>query len=115
MNVKSIVARVVKKSDGALKITGAAWCDGSTPLKSVELKIDDGEWRSVDVDTSHNNDFAWKFWSYEWKDAPAGEHTLVSRAIDVRGRIQPSSEDPEIKLKQTYWEANQQYPRKIKL
>jgi hypothetical protein len=39
----------------------------------------------------------------------------VSRAIDREGRIQPAFEDPEIKLKRTYWEANQQWPRKLRL
>ncbi len=114
MNVKSIVARVVKRPDHSLKITGAAWTDG-TQLKAVEVKIDDGPWQPAQLDQSHHNHFAWTFWSLDWREAPAGEHTLVSRAIDSRGRIQPSADDPEIKLKQTYWEANQQYPRKIKV
>jgi len=38
-----------------------------------------------------------------------GEHTVVSRAIDQEGRIQPSPEEAAIKLKRTYWEANQQW------
>jgi hypothetical protein len=56
----------------------------------------------------------WKFWTYEWKDASPGEHTLVSRATDAKG-VQPASTDPFIKLKKTYWEANQQYPRRVKI
>ena len=40
---------------------------------------------------------------------------MVSRAIDEEGRVQPASDDPAIKLKKTYWEANQQWPRKIKI
>jgi hypothetical protein len=62
-----------------------------------------------------DNRHAWTFWSADWKGAQPGEHTLVSRATDARGAVQPTAEDPVIKLKQTYWEANQQWPRKIKI
>ena len=59
--------------------------------------------------------FTWRFWSYDWRDAKEGEHTLVSRAIDARGRVQPAADDPSIKNKKTYWEANQQWPRKVRI
>ena len=112
MNLKSMVARAVKRKDGTIRISGAAWSDG-TPLKSVELKIDDGTWMPTVV--GEQQKYTWTFWSYDWKSAPEGEHTLVSRAIDVKGRVQPAADDPAIKLKKTFWEANQQYPRKIKI
>jgi hypothetical protein len=63
------------------------------------------------LDSAH----AWKFWSIDWHDAMPGEHTLVSRATDARGKVQPAGDDPLITMKKTYWEANQQYPRKIKI
>jgi DMSO/TMAO reductase YedYZ molybdopterin-dependent catalytic subunit len=113
MNLKSIVASVMRLADGRLRIAGAAWNDG-TPLKAVELKIDDGPWIVTQIGEGAGSDYCWKFWSYDWKDAAAGEHTLVSRAIDARG-IQPAATDPAIAMKRTYWEANQQYPRKIKI
>ena len=112
MNIKSMVARAVRRKDGVIRISGAAWSDG-TPLKSVELKIDNGEW--IPTTLGEQQKYTWTFWTYDWKDAPAGEHTLVSRATDEKGRVQPTADDPWIKLKKTYWESNQQYPRKIKL
>ncbi|HEV8605599.1 MAG TPA: sulfite oxidase [Tepidisphaeraceae bacterium] len=112
MNVKSMVARAVRRKDGTIRFTGAAWSDG-TPLKSVELKIDDAAWTPTLLGEQQKH--TWTFWIYDWKDAPAGEHTIVSRAIDAKGRVQPSADDPSIKLKKTFWEANQQYPRKIKI
>jgi len=112
MNIKSMVARAVRQKDGTIRISGAGWSDG-TPLKSVELKIDDGPWISTTL--GEQQKYTWTFWSYDWKDAPAGEHSLVSRATDEKGRVQPTADDPWIKLKKTYWESNQQYPRRIKL
>jgi DMSO/TMAO reductase YedYZ molybdopterin-dependent catalytic subunit len=112
MNVKSIVARASRKKDGTMRVSGAAWTDG-TPLKSVKIQIDGGDWAATQL--AEQKKYTWTFWTYDWKDAEAGEHTLVSRATDEKGRVQPTADDPFIKLKKTYWEANQQYPRKIKL
>ena len=114
LNVKSIVARVVRRADGTLRISGAAWTDG-TPLKSVELKIDDGRWISTRLDDRRHSKYAWTHWHYDWTNPGSGEHSLVSRATDAHGTVQPSADDPRIKLKKTYYEANQQYPRKISL
>ena len=114
IDVKSIVARVVRRSDGILRVSGAAWTDG-TPLKKVELKIDDGSWMTVQLDKKGQAKYAWTFWSCDWKKPEPGDHTLVSRAADAEGRVQPAADDPAIKLKKTYWEANQQYPRKIRI
>jgi DMSO/TMAO reductase YedYZ molybdopterin-dependent catalytic subunit len=114
MDVKSIVARAVRRSDGAVRLSGAAWTDG-TPLRAVEVKIDDGEWLPASLARSPSAKYAWTFFSFDWRKPPPGEYTVVSRAIDREGRIQPMAEDPEIRLKRTYWEANQQWPRKIRI
>jgi DMSO/TMAO reductase YedYZ molybdopterin-dependent catalytic subunit len=114
MNLKSIVGRVTRRPDGNVRVSGAAWSDG-TPLKGVELRIDDGPWTPTRLGEGKEQPHCWTFWSWEWRNPPAGEHTLVSRAIDARGRIQPAKDDPAILLKKTYWEANQQYPRRIAL
>ncbi len=84
MNVKSLVARVTRRPDGVVRVMGAAWADG-TPIKGVEVKIDDGGWLPARLDEQHADPFCWQFWSLEWKDAKPGEHTLVS-AGDRRKR-----------------------------
>ena len=112
MNVKSLVGRVTRLPNGAIRVNGAAW--GSEPITSVELKIDDGPWLQAALDEKNDQPYCWRFWSYDWKNAGSGEHTLVCRATDRKGRVQPAATDDAIKLKKTYWEANQQYPRRIK-
>jgi DMSO/TMAO reductase YedYZ molybdopterin-dependent catalytic subunit len=114
MDVKSIIARAVRLNDGTVRLTGAAWGDG-TPIKAVEVKVDDGPWRPAKIDRTPKDKYTWRFFTFDWRQPGAGEHKVVSRAIDEEGRVQPSAEDPEIKLKKTYWEANQQWPRKIKI
>jgi hypothetical protein len=114
MNLKSVVARVTKRPSGGFHVSGAAWNDGA-PIKSVELKIDDGAWTPVPFQFDAKQRYAWQFWAFDWKDAKPGEHTLVSRATDIHGKVQPAPDDPFITMKKTYWEANQQAVRKIKL
>ena len=114
IDVKSIVARAVQMKNGTVRLTGAAWGDG-TPIKTVEVKIDDGPWQSATIDRSPRDKYTWRFFTYDWKNPEPGEHKVVSRAIDADGRIQPAADEPAIKMKKTYWEANQQWPRKIKI
>src|ERR1041385_8128465 len=53
MDVKSIIARAVKLKDGTVRLTGATWGDG-TPIKTVEVKIDDGPWQTAKIDLHFN-------------------------------------------------------------
>jgi DMSO/TMAO reductase YedYZ molybdopterin-dependent catalytic subunit len=114
MNLKSIVARVGRRPNGDVHVMGAVWNDG-TALKGVQLRIDEGPWQETTLVEGMDSPHCWTFWSYYWKQPGTGEHTLVSRAIDVQGREQPAADDSTIALKKTYWEANQQMPRRIKL
>ncbi len=115
MKLKSIVARVVRKSDSKLRVSGAAWNDGRTALQAVEVSIDAGPWRRAVLGEGLESPYCWTFWHYDWPNPAAGEHTLVSRVIDADGNVQPTADDPEIKLKKTYWEANQQVPRRVRI
>jgi hypothetical protein len=49
--------------------------------------------------------------TFNWKDATPGEHTLVSRATDADGTVQPTK--AELSRKKTFLEDNAQFPRKI--
>lgn len=114
IDLKSVIARVVRLKDGSVRVTGAAWTDG-TPLARVEVQIDGGAWKSVRLDKKPGAPHAWTFWTYDWKSPETGEHTLISRAADAEGNLQPSPDDSAIKLKKTYWEANQQLARRIRV
>ncbi|MGE3705826.1 MAG: molybdopterin-dependent oxidoreductase [Vicinamibacterales bacterium] len=109
MNLKSFVARV-SQVGGAHKVLVLVLNDG-TPLKSVEVKVDDGPWQAAKADTATNAKYGWKFYRFDWNGATPGEHTLVSRAIDVNGQIQPTAD--EIASKKTFLEDNSQHPRKV--
>lgn len=108
MHLKSVIARVRKKG-GSHEILGFVLNDG-TPLKSVEVKIDNGSWQKATL-ASTNTQYSWKLFSYRWEGATPGEHTLVSRVTDAEGMVQPTAE--ELKRKKTFLQDNSQYPRKV--
>ncbi len=118
MNLKSMVARVMKRTTGddagSLVAYGAVWGDG-TPIKSVEVSVDGGEWKPAKLDVEPNEKFSWRFFSCPLGKLAPGKHKIVSRGINEAGKVQPTAEDDEIALKKTYWEAYQQWPREFEI
>jgi DMSO/TMAO reductase YedYZ molybdopterin-dependent catalytic subunit len=108
MRLKSMIARVTG-SGAQYKVLGFALNDGS-PIKSVEVKIDDGPWQPATMDPA-NTKYSWKLFTYTWKSPAPGEHTLTSRAIDARGNIQPDA--AALADKKSFLEDNAQVPRKL--
>ena len=108
LRLKSVIARV-RKTGGAHQILGFVLNDG-TPLKSVEVQIDNGPWQKATLDRA-NTKYSWKLFTYRWEGATPGEHTLVSRATDEDGAVQPTA--AELSRKKTFLEDHAQFPRKV--
>jgi len=106
MRLKSVIGRVTK-SGSAHTISGFVLNDG-TPVKSVEVKVDNGSWQPATIQTPAGK-YAWKYFTYTWSGATPGEHTIVSRATDRDGYVQPES----LPEKKTFLEDNTQFPRKV--
>ena len=92
MNVKSAFSRPV---DGALltsrrfTIRGVAWA-GENRIRQVEVSTDGGKsWRATTL-AGQPAPYAWILWSSEWKIPATGEYDLIVRAIDDKGRDQPT-------------------------
>ena len=111
MRLKSFIARVT--TDGSRhQVFGVVLHDG-TPLRSVEVRVDDGLWQPATLDPATSETFSWKFFTYDWNGATPGEHTLTSRVTDVNGTVQPTAE--ELEVKQTFLEHNAQVPRTVRI
>ncbi|MEX2049470.1 MAG: molybdopterin-dependent oxidoreductase [Gemmatimonadota bacterium] len=113
MQLKSFVARVTRTStDGSRhNVFGVVLNDG-TPIRSVEVRIDDGPWQPATLDPETMRErYGWKFFNYTWNNAAPGPHTVTSRVTDVNGNVQPTAEDLESKM--TFLEQNSQLARTL--
>ena len=111
MQLKSYIARIA--ADGSrYKVLGVVLNDG-TPIKAVEVRVDDGPWQAATMDPATKEKYGWKLFSYTVNSLTPGEHTIVSRAIDVTGKIQPTAQ--ELENKKSFLEDNSQTVRKIKV
>ena len=98
MSVKSLIARPVRReaipAGTSYRVYGAAWT-GNSEIARVELTTDGGRhWEEATLlGPAYRN--AWRLWEWTWQ-APSlpGCHTLLSRAIDGRGHVQPMSHNP---------------------
>ena len=107
MQLKSAIVRITRLNNQH-KITGFVLNDG-TPLRNVEIKIDDSTWQEATIDP-RSTQYSWKLFTMNWNASP-GDHTLVSRVTDVNGNVQLTAE--EVPEKASRWENYAQFPRTI--
>lgn len=75
------------------RVHGAAWSSGAEITK-VELSTDGGESWQLTTLTGESFANAWRLWEFTWKTPAApGPRTLLARATDSAGRIQPETRD----------------------
>lgn len=73
---------------GQHRLRGLAW-SGEAPVERVEVSVDGGQtWQSAEW-TSPAEPYAWRRWEYLWTVNAPGAVTLLCRAIDAAGRVQP--------------------------
>lgn len=73
---------------GQHRLRGLAW-SGEAPVERVEVSVDGGQrWQTAEW-TSAPERYAWRRWEYVWTATAPGPATLLCRAVDARGRVQP--------------------------
>ena len=77
---------------GTHVIRGFAWT-GAGVVRRVDFSADEGHAWSLAEFEAPPKPFTWVRWNYSWKAMP-GEHVLMSRATDDKGRQQPLRRDP---------------------
>ena len=79
-----------KLPTGAVVVLGAAY-GGEAAVESVEVSVDGGQtWRQATF-TGPNELYAWRQWQYIWDARAPGSYTLMARATDINGHMQPES------------------------
>jgi DMSO/TMAO reductase YedYZ molybdopterin-dependent catalytic subunit len=89
------VAGEVIPASAPYRVVGAAWT-GDGRVSRVEVSVDGGrQWVPAELQ-GRAVPYAWRLWEYEWRvPADAGRRTLLARAVDDRGRVQPLERDPD--------------------
>ncbi|HWY46592.1 MAG TPA: molybdopterin-dependent oxidoreductase, partial [Bryobacteraceae bacterium] len=92
LNVKSVIATPGNwAKPGRVRISGTAWSNGS-PVTKVDISVDGGNtWKPAKLGKDQSR-YAWRLWELDWQ-APAGKHTLIARATNAAGQMQPLREE----------------------
>ena len=73
---------------GEACVTGTAW-SGEDRIAAIDVSCDGGDsWERAEV-FGPSERYAWQHWHYCWNPPAPGEYTLMSRAIDACGNVQP--------------------------
>jgi len=91
MPVKSSITTPVDQQripPGPFTIRGFAWA-GEERIVRVDVSTDGGSRWAPAVLSSPALNFAWRQWTYRWTPPKPGYYTILSRATDSAGRVQP--------------------------
>jgi DMSO/TMAO reductase YedYZ molybdopterin-dependent catalytic subunit len=93
--VKSIITEPIdgeSLSSGTVAIRGTAYA-GEAGIKKVEVTVNEGQtWNAARL-IGIEETYAWRHWEYLWDAQKPGDHTIMSRATDQRGKRQPDKAD----------------------
>ena len=97
VEVKAQIARPVLHeilpANSVYRIHGAAWT-GDSDITKVEVSFDGGHaWEAAKL-LGAPVPYAWRLWEYHWRTpAQPASYTVMARAADARGNIQPLQRD----------------------
>jgi len=92
LEVKSIIvgpADGAKLAPGKVTVWGWAWA-GEGELTGIDVSGDGGQTWTPAAFTGPSGRYAWRKFEFPW-DAKPGAHTLMARASDSFGRVQPAT------------------------
>ncbi len=88
--VKSSISDCPKRARVGRPVTLRGFAlSGAPDIARVEISADGGStWREAILGRQHDP-YAWRLWSFAWTPAAPGKATLLARATDSRGSVQP--------------------------
>ena len=93
IQVKSIIIEPAKDqvlSAGIVPVRGAAYA-GEAGIDYVEVSVDQGAtWHRAEL-IGIEQPYAWRHWEFLWEVKSGGDYTIMARAADTNGRLQPET------------------------
>ncbi|WP_337177799.1 sulfite oxidase [Paludisphaera sp.] len=93
MNVKSLItspAEGAALGRGAVEVRGVAWTGEGHVVKVEVASAEDPTWREAEL-LDEPRQGSWRRFKVAWTPPAAGEFTLIARATDSRGEVQPET------------------------
>ncbi|MFC7392862.1 sulfite oxidase [Scopulibacillus cellulosilyticus] len=92
IHVNSMIQQPLNLSilnQGIHKIKGMAW-SGYGEITRVDVSTDHGQsWTEATLNASSRSPYTWTNWTIDWQAETKGEFTIMSRATDSCGYVQP--------------------------
>ncbi len=97
MRVKSVIYSPADGAQVALgqaaAIRGVAWSGDQGPVTAVDVSVDAGRtWRAARL-VGEATQFGWRQWEFAWTPARESYYTVMARARDKSGDMQPLAEE----------------------
>lgn len=97
LKVKSVIASpldgAVVRPGQTVSIRGVAWSGDRGAVTGVDVSTDGGRvWKPAALRRDQATQFGWRQWEFSWKPPREEYYTILSRARDASGDIQPMAQ-----------------------
>ena len=97
LRVKTVIASPANGSavdvGKPVAVAGAAWSGDAGNVVAVDVSVDRGRtWKPARLAGSATA-FGWRLWNFTWTPSREGYYTVLARARDSRGDVQPSVQE----------------------
>ena len=97
LRVKSVISSPVDGAQTlvgkAVTIRGAAWSGDGGPVTGVDVSVDNGRsWKRAELGSEQSR-FGWRLWRVTWTPATEQFYTVLARARDTSGDLQPLTQE----------------------
>jgi sulfite oxidase len=75
---------------GQYIIKGIAWTGGNRTVQKVQVSTDNGtNWSDAQLTSPEHKPYTWTFWEFTWNISQPGHYSVLARAVDSLGNMQP--------------------------
>jgi len=98
LRVKSVIAGPTDgeflRAGTRAVIRGTAWSGDAGPVDAVDVSVDGGRrWSAATLRRDQRTRFGWRQWEFNWTPSQDAYYTLLARARDAAGNIQPLDQE----------------------
>ena len=98
LRVKSVIAAPLNNSQVVngqpVTIRGVAWSGDVGPVTAVDVSVDGGRsWKPATLRRDQRTQFGWRQWEYRWTPTREAYYTILARAQDAAGNMQPFDQE----------------------